>query len=178
MWTYQKCHNIYMICSHTVCMQKIKNSPWMTDLLNIALKLLVSNGQGVEELLKADCGALLPGIGWLLHEVAFMVKHQLGPHLAGLVACHHTQVTGVGRVGEKCICDEVTGNISLCDDWMNEWTWLLKCFTSEHIENWGLHLWNQMFLRGWDQRSPSALTCDASKLWNEWTKFHLTKKIR
>lgn len=35
----------------------------MTDLLNIALKLLVSNGQGVEELLKADCGALLPGIG-------------------------------------------------------------------------------------------------------------------
>lgn len=31
-------------------------------LLDIALELLVSNGQGVEELLQAYCGALLPGM--------------------------------------------------------------------------------------------------------------------
>lgn len=34
--------------------------PLMTDLLDIALELLVSNRQGVEELLQTDCGALLP----------------------------------------------------------------------------------------------------------------------
>lgn len=31
----------------------------MTDLLNIALELFVSDGQGVEELLHAHCAALL-----------------------------------------------------------------------------------------------------------------------
>lgn len=44
-------------------MHKYENDPLMTDLLNIALELLVSNRQGVEELLQADCGALLPGMG-------------------------------------------------------------------------------------------------------------------
>lgn len=141
----------------------------MTDLLNIALELLVSNRQGVEELLQADCGALLPGMGWLLRQVAFVVKHQLGPHLAGLVACHHTQFTGAKGV----LADEMTSNLGLCV----EWRWLLKGFTSEHIKSWGLHLWSQTFPHGWDQRSPSALTCDASTLWNGRKKFHLTKKI-
>lgn len=35
----------------------------MNDLLYIALELLVSNRQGVEELLQTDCGALLTGMG-------------------------------------------------------------------------------------------------------------------
>lgn len=61
----------------------------MTGLFNIALELLVSNRQGVEELLQTDCGALLPRMRRLLHKVAFLVKHQLGPHLARHVACHH-----------------------------------------------------------------------------------------
>lgn len=71
-------------------MQKHKKALLLIDLLNIALELLVSNRQGVEELLQADCGALLPGMRRLLHYVALVVKHQLGPHLAGLMACHHT----------------------------------------------------------------------------------------
>ena len=41
-------------------MQKHQNDPLLTDLFYIALKLLVSNRQGVEELLQADCGTLLP----------------------------------------------------------------------------------------------------------------------
>lgn len=59
----------------------------------------MSNGQRVEELLQADCGALLPGMRGLLHQVAFVVKHQLGAHLAGLVARHHTEDTEVGGRG-------------------------------------------------------------------------------
>lgn len=65
----------------------------MMNLLYVSLELLVSDRQGVEKLLQADCGALLTGLGQLLHQVALMVKHQLGPHLARLMACHHTQVT-------------------------------------------------------------------------------------
>ena len=71
----------------------------MTDLLYIALELFVSNRQGVEELLQAHCGALLTGMGYLLHHVALVVKHQLGPHLVGLMARHHTQVTRGTGVG-------------------------------------------------------------------------------
>ena len=62
----------------------------MNDLLNISLELLMSDRQGVEELLQADCGALLSGMRRLLNQVAFVVEHQLGPHLARLVAGHHT----------------------------------------------------------------------------------------
>lgn len=51
------------------------------DLFNIALELLVSNGQRVEELLQDDCGALLPGIRGLVHKMAFLVEHQLSAHL-------------------------------------------------------------------------------------------------
>lgn len=64
------------------------------NLLYIALELLVSNRQGGEELLQADCGALLTGMRPPLHQVTFVVKHQFGAHLVGLVARHHTQVTG------------------------------------------------------------------------------------
>lgn len=65
----------------------------MSDLLNIALELLVPNGQCVEELLQGDRSALLPRMRGLVHEVAFLVKHQLGAHLTRLMACNHTQVT-------------------------------------------------------------------------------------
>ena len=70
----------------------------MTDLLNIALELFVSDGQGEEELLHAHCAALLSRMRWLLHYVAFVVKHQLGAHLAGLMARNHTQITRAGKV--------------------------------------------------------------------------------
>lgn len=53
----------------------------------------MSDGQRVEELLQHYRGALLPGTGALLHKVTFVVKHQLGAYLAGLMACNHTQVT-------------------------------------------------------------------------------------
>lgn len=72
------------------------------NLFNIALKLLVSDGQRAEELLQAHCGALLSGVGGPQHQVAFVVKHQLGPHLAGPVAGHHTQMAGKGKVRWKC----------------------------------------------------------------------------
>lgn len=39
----------------------------MPNLLNIALKLLVSNRQGGKELLQADRGALLPRMRGPLH---------------------------------------------------------------------------------------------------------------
>lgn len=94
----------------------------MTDLLDIALELLVSDGQGVEELLQADCGALLPWMGRLLHQVAFLVKHQLGPHLAGLMARHHTQVAGTRRSEGILSKETVTQDIHA------EWKWLLMCF--------------------------------------------------
>jgi len=35
---------------------------FLSYLFDIALELLVSNRQGVEELLQDDCGALLPGM--------------------------------------------------------------------------------------------------------------------
>lgn len=54
------------------------------------------NRKGVEELLQADCGALLSWVGRLLHPVAFLVKNQFGPHLGGLMARHHTQIAGPG----------------------------------------------------------------------------------
>lgn len=38
------------------------NDHSMSDLLNVSLELLVSDRQGVEELLQADCGALLSGM--------------------------------------------------------------------------------------------------------------------
>lgn len=65
----------------------------MMNLLYVSLELFVSNRQGVEKLLQADCGALLTGLGRLLHQVALVVEHQLGPHLARLMACHNAQVT-------------------------------------------------------------------------------------
>lgn len=57
----------------------------------------MSNGQCVEELLQAHCGALLSGMGTPQYQLAFVVKHQFGPHLAGLMACHHTQMAGKGK---------------------------------------------------------------------------------
>lgn len=42
-----------------------------------------------------------------------MVKHQLGPHLAGLMARHHTQATGADGGSEgilaenKCMCQRM-----------------------------------------------------------------------
>lgn len=77
-------------------MQTYKTSPLITDLLNVALELLVANRQGVEELLQADGGALLSGLRGLLHQVAFVVKHQLGAHLSGFMARHHTQAARAG----------------------------------------------------------------------------------
>jgi len=47
--------------------QQHKNDPKTTDLLDIALELLVPDRQGVEELLQADGGALLPWMGRPLH---------------------------------------------------------------------------------------------------------------
>lgn len=61
----------------------------------------MSNGQCVEELLQAHCGALLSGMGRPQYQVAFVVKHQFCPHLARLVACHHTQMAGKGKVRWK-----------------------------------------------------------------------------
>lgn len=87
-----------------------------TNLLNVALELLVSHRQSVEQLLQAHCGALLPRVRCLLHLVAFMVKHQLGPHLAGLMACHHTQIAEEG---------EIRGNISTCSDIIHDFICLV-----------------------------------------------------
>ena len=89
-------------------MQKHKTdlNDLMTNLFNVALELLVSNRQGIEKLLQADCSALLTGMRRLLHHVAFVVKHQLCPHLVGLMACQHTQVTRT----KSCRANEVTSN--------------------------------------------------------------------
>lgn len=57
----------------------------------------MSNRQSVEELLQGDRGALLPRMRRLLHKLAFVVEHQLGANLAGLVAGDHTEVAARGR---------------------------------------------------------------------------------
>ena len=61
----------------------------------------MSDGQCGEELLQAHCGALLSGMGRPQYQVAFVVKHQFGPHLAGLMACHYAQMAGKGKVRQK-----------------------------------------------------------------------------
>lgn len=61
----------------------------------------MSNRQCVEELLQAHCGALLSGMGRPQYQVAFVVKHQFGPHLAGLMTRHHAQMAGKGKVRWK-----------------------------------------------------------------------------
>lgn len=103
-WEFQK---IIGICSFIVCRNTL-----MSDLLNITMELLVSNRQGVEELLQADGAALLPRLWWPLHQVAFLVKHQLGPHLAGLMACQHTKIARAEEQ-EGVLADEVTDNKAL-----------------------------------------------------------------
>lgn len=79
-------------CSFAIKGLKRKN------LFNIALEFLVPNGQRAEELLQAHCGALLSGVGRPQRQVASVVKHQFGPHLAGLMARHHTQMAGKGKL--------------------------------------------------------------------------------
>lgn len=54
----------------------------------------MSHRQSIEELLQANSRALLPRMRGPLHQVTFVVKHQLGAHLAGLMTCHHTEVAG------------------------------------------------------------------------------------
>ena len=72
-----------------------------THLFDIALELLVTDRQGVEELPQADSGALLPGVRTALDQVTIVVKHQLGAHLGRLMAGHHTQVTS--GLEETCV---------------------------------------------------------------------------
>lgn len=96
----------------------------MYDLFNIALELLVPHRQCVEELLQANSGALLPRMRCLLHEVTFVVKHQLGPHLAGLMTSHYTQIAGEAKKTKK--------NLSNCND--NRRLYLLLCLGNVAVE--------------------------------------------
>lgn len=88
----------------------------VTNLFNVALELLVSHRQSVEQLLQAHCGALLSRVRQPLHHVAFVVKHQLGPHLAGLMTGHNTQIAE-----ER----EIRGNISTCSDIIHDFMCLV-----------------------------------------------------
>lgn len=57
------------------------------------MKLLVTNWQGAEELLKADGGPLLPGMRSSLDKTALAVKDESSAHMATFMAGHYTEVT-------------------------------------------------------------------------------------
>lgn len=54
----------------------------------------MSNRQSVKELLQADCGALLTGMGQPLCQTAVIIEHKPRAHLGSFVTRHHTYVTG------------------------------------------------------------------------------------
>lgn len=57
------------------------------------MKLFVANWQGVEELLKADGGPLLPGMRSPLDETSILVKDEPSAHMAPFMTGHHAEVT-------------------------------------------------------------------------------------
>lgn len=59
----------------------------------------MSNRQGGEELLKADGGPLLPGMGGSLDKTAVVVKDEPSPDMATFVTGHHSEVTKDNNYG-------------------------------------------------------------------------------
>lgn len=53
----------------------------------------MANRQGGEELLKADCGPLLPVMRSSLDESAAVIIDEPSSHMAAFMAGHHTEVT-------------------------------------------------------------------------------------
>lgn len=83
--------------THTLILSH-NNSIWTCELqlnlFDVAMKLLVTNWQGGEELLKADGGPLLPGMRSSLDKTALVVKDESSAHMATFMAGHYTEVTG------------------------------------------------------------------------------------